>query len=37
MPTKGYVVVNELYCKACELCVRMPIRCSGSRYGSADT
>jgi 2-oxoglutarate ferredoxin oxidoreductase subunit delta len=21
MPAKGYIVVNELYCKACELCV----------------
>ena len=21
MPAKGYIVVNDLYCKACELCV----------------
>jgi 2-oxoglutarate ferredoxin oxidoreductase subunit delta len=21
MPAKGYIEVNELYCKACELCV----------------
>ena len=21
MPAKGYIVVNELYCKACGLCV----------------
>lgn len=21
MPAKGWIVVNELYCKACELCV----------------
>ncbi len=21
MPAKGYIIVNELYCKACELCL----------------